>query len=150
MEGENDNNLLAKPRLLPWVTWRENPRGAKAKRSARYTIDEFGIKVGTERTYKSWKKKQAEGKLHVAYEGVYFVEKAGNRPCYKIHRSRMEQPEDDGVLDVVLYIDTETWLQVGSTLRGKNRELIGDYYFRDLVLNPKYPAGHFSAQLLGK
>jgi hypothetical protein len=150
VQGENNNKMLVKPTLLPFSTWQKDPRGPEAMAATRYSMDEFGIKIGTERVVSTWKKKQQEGKLHVAYEGVYYVEKAGNRPCYKIHRSQMKEPEDDGVMDVVLYIDTETWLQVGTTLRNKDRHLIGDYYFRDLRLNPEFPPGHFNQTLLSK
>ena len=123
---------------------------SKALDSARYTIDEFGIRLGTERTYKTWKERQAEGNLHVDYEGVQKVQKAGDRDCYVLHRTKMTKPEDDGVLDVVLYIDKETWLQVGSILRGDKGKLIGEYFFRDLTLNPNFAPNHFSPALLSK
>jgi hypothetical protein len=150
VKGENNDKLLAKPKIFPLITWTEDPRGEKAKRNGRYTIDEFGIKIGTQRVLRTWSKKKAEGKLQVECEGIFKVERAGNRECYKIHRTGFEHPEEDGVFDVVIYIDTETWLQVGSTLRDQKGQLIADYYFSDIRLNPDFPPNHFSRDLLKK
>lgn len=148
--GKNNDKILAKPRLLPWITWRDDVRGAKAKRSSRYTIDEFGIKKGLERIIKTWKQKKTENKLHAEYEGVFYVAQVGNRPCYKIHRNKFEYPEEDGITDIVIYIDTETWLQIGTTIRGENGQLIAEYFFRDLRLNPSFPDGYFAEGLLSR
>lgn len=152
VKGENQDKMMARPnnKFLSLIVWEEPPNSPKAKRSGRYTIDEFGIKIGLERVLKTWRQRQADNELHVQYEGVFFVDKAGNRPCYKIHRTKFERPEDDGVFDVIVYIDTETWLQVGSILRDQKGQLIGEYFFRDLQLNPEFPPGYFNREMLKK
>src|SRR3954447_25808102 len=93
VEGQNDNKLLVLP-FIPLFIKTEEPRGATAKSTARYTIDEFGIKIGLARVFNSWTKRRAANDLHVDYEGVFKVPEAGNRPCYKVHRSQFTQVED--------------------------------------------------------
>jgi uncharacterized protein DUF1571 len=150
VQGENKNQMFVlTPLGFIWPGGKD-PRGAEAKNSARYTIDEFGIQIGTRRVYNDWVDRKQRNILHVEYEGVGNVAKAGNVECYIIHRSKIPAPEDDGVLDVRLFIDTKTWLQVGTILKGKDDQLIGEYFFRDLRLNPKevLEPGHFNKNLL--
>ncbi len=150
VEGKNEGKMWAKP-SIPFVPLQtRDPRGDEALRNGRYTIDDFGIKIGTERVIRTWKRIQAEGKLFVKYEGIFEVPQLNNRPCYKIHRFGIKKPEEDGVMDVVLFIDTKTLLQVGTILRGKDGQLIGSYFFRDLRLNPNFPPNYFTKDLLLK
>ncbi len=154
VEGENSNQLLVRPNsLLSFIPATADPHGELAKSSARYTIDQFGIKKGLERVYKSWTRQKEAHNLHVEYEGVTDkCDQLGNRPCYVIHRTKMPHPEDDGVMDVRLYFDKETWLQVGTQLRDKDGKLIADYFFRDLTINPPeiFAKGHFGRELVNK
>jgi hypothetical protein len=151
VEGENDNQILVRPTgfagFLVSVVKRplDHP---DVKASGRYGIEEFGLQKGTERTLGPWQAARARGQLHVAYEGVYRLAETGGRPCYKLHRTRYERPEDDGITDLVLYIDMETWLQTGSVLRGEGGRLIGEYYFRDIRLNPRFAPDQFTAAAL--
>lgn len=133
----------------------EKPVDAKeAKDSTRYTVDEFGIRKGTERTLARWKEMKEKNQLHVRYLGVKTLPQLGNRPCYVFHRHGIEKPEDDGIEDVTIYLDQENWLQIGSILLGKTingeREIIGKYFFRDLRLNPDFPPDAFVPAALRK
>jgi outer membrane lipoprotein-sorting protein len=56
-------------------------------------------------------------------------------------------PEDDGLTRVTLMFDTETLLQTGSVLLSGD-DLLATYYFRDVKLNPKFDADHFSPERL--
>ena len=95
-----------------------------------------------------WKKARDARALHVEYEGVHRVPELGDRTCYKLHRTRFAQPEDDGVTDLTLYIDTETLLQVGSVLKGPDGELVAQYFFRDIRLNPTFDPNQFTRAAL--
>jgi hypothetical protein len=150
VQGQFDNNLQVMPAgLISFVGVQQRSlTAADVKESGRYGIDEFGLKKATERSLDAWRRAQARGALHIHYEGVCYLPKAGNRPCYKLHRSPYEQPEEDGITDLVLYIDTETWLQVGSILHGADGRLIGEYYFRDIHLNPTFAADQFTRAAL--
>jgi hypothetical protein len=147
VSGENDGKMLVK--FLPFLpVLSKGLDDTQVKNSGRYGIDEFGMQMGIERTVREWREARAENKLNVKYEGIYLVPEVGNVPCYKLHRTGNTDPE--GIADVILYIDTEHWLQVGSILRGEKHQLIGEYFFRDIQLNPDFPPGHFGRELLNK
>jgi hypothetical protein len=150
VRGENDDKMLVLPSGLARLVGilRRDPNGPEARKAGRYPITEFGIKVGTERTLAAWVKARREHALHVAYLGERPVPEAGDRTCYVLRRTRYLRPEEGGVTEATLYIDKETWLQVGSVLRGAGGELIGTYYFRNIQLNPNFPPGTFSAAAL--
>jgi outer membrane lipoprotein-sorting protein len=60
------------------------------------------------------------------------------------------KPEEDGVTDLTIYIDKETWLQVGSVLKGDNDQYIAQYFFRDIKLNPEFTRETFAKEALTK
>ena len=49
---------------------------------------------------------------------------------------------------MTVYLDTQTWLQVGTRLVDGEEQLIGEYFFRDVRLNPDLPPEHFSDKQL--
>jgi hypothetical protein len=126
----------------------------------------FGIKFGTLRTLTFAKKAKENGKLDMDYLGTdgdwhkcgpdakvslgeQVVAPAGNRACYVLRRHYTEE-ENDGVLELKIFVDKQNWLQVGSIVEGKfeepnskKRYLIGEYYFRDIELNPKFSPNQF-------
>jgi hypothetical protein len=145
VEGENDGKMQARPSgfgvgfLILSVALDSND----AKQSGRYTIAQFGMKLGTERSLASMLKAREHGGLHVVYQGAFNVPEVGNRICYKFLRKPYEPLEEEGVNELTIYIDTETWLQVGSELRDLKGELIAEYYFRDIKLNPEFKSNQF-------
>ena len=58
--------------------------------------------------------------------------------------------EEDGITELTTYIDKETWLQVGSVLKGEENKLVASYYFRDIKLNPDYKADQFTKAAVGE
>ena len=64
------------------------------------------------------------------------------------HRDRYARPENDGVLELTVYVDKETLLQVGSTVKGEDGKLIGEYFFRDIHFNPDFKAEQFTREAL--
>ena len=70
------------------------------------------------------------------------VREAGDRLCYALRRTCAE-PEEDQVTEVTIYIDKETWFQIGSVLKAEDGKLIGEYIFRDIHLNPTFKPNQF-------
>lgn len=153
VEGENDGKLLVKPHgtiaKLAGIVKRD-PEGSDAKKSGRYSLKQFGFKDATLRALASWKAAKAEDALHVELVGEEKVKECGDRACWVVKRSKYKKPEADGVTETTLYFDKETWLQVGSILRGEGGKLIGEYFFRDVQLNPKFDDDAFRREALEK
>jgi len=151
VKGENDDKALARPakplyRLLRGDVVQFDVDGAEARRSGRYTLSEFGLKKGSQRTLAAWKKARQKKTLHVEYEGTHTVKELDDRRCYKFH-ARYDQPSDDGLTELTIYIDEQTLLQVGSILKTGNK-LVATYFFRDIKLNPKFKEGQFKPSAL--
>ena len=144
--GQNDGQVVIKPAglgsFLKSVT--RDPEGPDARRSGRYTLKEFGLRMALARTLGSWQAAQKDGTLHVEYGGKVKVKEAGDRECYKLHRTKFAKPEGDGSTDLTMYVDVETWLPLGTVLKGEDGRLIGEYYFRDLRLNPEFARDQFT------
>jgi hypothetical protein len=119
-----------------------------ARESGRYPITEFGLRKAMQRVATNWKKAQNAKALHVEYLGIHKVPEAGNRACHKFRRTKYARPEDDGVTELILYIDTENLLQVGSILKDENGEMIGEYYFSNIKLNPQFRDNQFERAAL--
>jgi hypothetical protein len=150
VEGENGGKMLAKPAGVAGIFVKVAERdvdGEDARQSGRYTMKEFGFKAAIEKTYRDWKAAKEKGTLHVQYLGVRKVREAGDRLCYTLRRT-CTVPEEDGVTDVTIFIDKENWLQVGSILKGSDGKLIGEYFFRDLHINPEFKPNQFKRSAL--
>lgn len=150
VEGENDGLMCVRPanEVLKRVvgTARKKVDCDEAKDSARYQMTEFGVRCGTERTYKAWKALKDRGvKLNIEYQGIQRLEKVG-RDCHVVKRY-CNEPEEEGMTDVTVYLDVETMMQVGSVLKAGN-ELIGEYYFKDIKINPTFEANRFKQEIL--
>ncbi|MCS6852493.1 MAG: DUF1571 domain-containing protein [Gemmataceae bacterium] len=140
VEGENDGMMLARPqgslaRLAVGKVVRRDPDGADARATSRYSIKEAGPRNALERTLKSWKAAQERNILTIRYRGIDKIKETGGRPCY-VFEATFSQPQTEGTLHVTVYVDTETWLQTGSVLRGAQNRLLGAYFFRDVQVNP--------------
>ena len=150
VKGENKDKMLARPAgllglagVLPFDT--DSP---KAKKAGRYLITQFGIKLGTERTRKAMLSAQTRNALFWDYKGIFLVPEVGNRRCYKLVRTPYEPLEDEGVYELTIYLDVETWLQVGSILKGPNDQFIAEYFFRDVRINPAFKENQFKKSAL--
>jgi hypothetical protein len=132
-----------------------DPEGKQARQSGRYPLTEFGIEIGTRRALAAMKAARRRGSLRVEYLGEVRVKEAGNRLCWGLRRTGYEKPEPDGftpardgITQATFYFDKETWLQVGSILKGEENRLIGEYFFRDIQLNPEFKPGTFTPEAL--
>ncbi len=148
--GENDGKMLVHPTgligdLKPVAA--VDPHGALARDAGRYPITDFGLQKTLQRTLHDWKAAQEQGTLHAEYLGVRKVKRTGDRPCYVLRRT-MTQPDADGVKEVMVFLDEETWYSVGTVLRGEGDELIGEYLYRDIRLNPQFSPDQFTRAAL--
>ena len=144
VEGENDNQMRCRPNgLVGFLLVSRKLDSPDSKGSGRYTIDQFGFKRSTQRTLGSMRDAQARGALFIKYAGMVKLKEVGDRPCYKFIRSPYSPPEEEGVNELTLYFDVENWLQVGSVLRNSKGELLAEYYFRDVQLNPRFDNKQF-------
>jgi hypothetical protein len=143
VDGSNGGNMLVRPTVFP-ITVQRDPDGTEARQSGRYSVKEFGIQKGMGRTLSSWKAARDKDELHVEYLGEVRVKEAGDRPCLALRRTRYARPENDGVMELTVYLDKENWLQVGSVVKGQEGKLIGAYYFRDLKVNPDFEPDRFT------
>jgi hypothetical protein len=150
VKGQNGDQLLVRPAGLLAVAGvvTRDPNGRDAKKGGRYPLTEFGIKIGMQRTVDSWRKAKKDDNLHLEYLGVKSIKESGDRPCWVLKRTGYKKPEEDGITELTVYIDKENWLQVGNVLKGEKGRLIGEYFFRDIQLNPDFKPGTFSRDAL--
>jgi hypothetical protein len=145
VEGQNDGKMWgigAGPLRFAGLQ-AYDPEGEKAQASGRYFITSFGFERSTKRTLVAMEKAAAKNALHVDYEGIVTVSKLGDMKCYKLVR-RYDAVEEDALGELDLYFDTEHWLQVGSQLKTLKGENLGEYFLRDVVINPKFDAKTFT------
>lgn len=163
-KGENNGQLKAKSLL---GIQDSDTNGFLARRSSRFSIQDFGIYRGTLRTYTVWKRAHETGRLKTEYLGTKPVPELNGRVCHHIRRT-VDPPEVDNfslaetevkspakfpkdtIGQVTIMVDVETWLHLGSDIRHPDGSLIAGYYFRDLQVNPKFDRGQFHPDVLKK
>jgi hypothetical protein len=152
VRGENNDQLLVVPSgPFSFVgIVKRDPNGSDAKKAGRYPLTEFGIKIGMQRTLTSWLKANQEDALQVHYLGQKRIKEAGDRLCWILRRTGYKHAEEDAISELTIYVDTETWLQVGSIIKGSEGQLIGEYFFRNVHLNPQLPPDTFTPEGLKK
>lgn len=160
------------------VTWQRekrfgapvsDPMGANsalAQGQSRYCIRDAGLYRTLLRTHTAWKARQDAGEFKYEYLGTEVVEKAGGRECHKIRRICVRTEVDafelggkasndpkvvaaEGFTEVVLYIDRERWLQVGSEVyrtEGDTKVTVGTYFFRDVDLKSTFADDTFDRE----
>lgn len=149
--GENDGMMLAHPtgvagKLVKVV--KRKVDSEEARESGRYTLDQFGFKNSLKRILGSMQDAKKKNNLHLEFLGEAKVLESDQRICFKLKRT-YAQPENDGTQELTVYVDRENFLPVGIVVKGKidpasgNRELLGEYFFRDLRLNPQISAAQF-------
>jgi hypothetical protein len=143
---------------------------ALARSQSRYCIRDAGLYRSMLRTHEAWKHLKEAGELKTEYLGKKTPPQIG-RECYvvKRHCPRTEidsfeiggtasndpaEVAKEGFTEVTIYVDAERWLQVGTELYRTEpdgtRVLVGQYYMRDVQLNPTIPADAFTVEGLTK
>jgi hypothetical protein len=72
---------------------------------------------------------------------------APNRSCYVLRRTSLK-PNKSGITEATIYIDEQTWFEVGTVLTGPGQRLIGECLFRDIHRNPKLKSDQFQPSAL--
>ena len=151
VEGRDNDKMLVLPVLLRWSgrLVEQDPDGSMAHNCARYTIREFSVRQGTERTVKAWRAAQEKGTLRVEYCGVQPIPELNGRKCHLLKRT-CDPPEEEGLVHLEVMIDAETWLQTGSRLVDGDGNLIASYFFPELQVNPQFAEEQFTKDTLRK
>jgi Protein of unknown function (DUF1571) len=148
VEGQNDDKILARPFVTLLPIMERALDDPDAKKSGRYTMAEFGMGIAVKRTRAAMRIAEARGTLHVRYLGEFKLKEAGDRVCHKFIRTPYDPLEEDALNELTIYIDRETWLQVGSILRDPQGHLLAEYFFRDIVTNPTFSENQFTRKAL--
>lgn len=149
VEGENDGLLIVRALDATIGPIKELAiNDSQVKATSRFPITESGMQKGARATLDSMRIAWETQTLFISYEGIVRVKEVGDRLCYKLIRSPQVPPEEDGVNELIVYIDLETHLQVGSVLLDAKGALIAEYYFRDIDINPTMKADQFTRKAL--
>lgn len=154
VEGENKDRggktqMLVQPNggfLGKFVVSRD-PRGPDARASAHYPLDDFGFYNNQTRTLKAWQTNFKRGTQKVEFLGMKKVKELDDRLCFSL-RATTTTPVADGVAELTSYFDAETWFQTGSIIKDKDGKLMGEYYFREVQLNPEFKPEQFTKDAL--
>jgi hypothetical protein len=152
VKGENKDKMLCRPagkaaRFIAGDVVEREVDGSDARAAGRYTLNEFGMKIGLARTHADWSVAREERDLQTEYLGIKKLKEAGDLPCYAVRRTQ-KKPDRDGVAECTIYIDSKNWLPVGTVLKDEKGNLIGAYYWRDIELNPKFKKDQFEKSAL--
>jgi hypothetical protein len=138
VDGENKNMIGARPTIEFLGVWWKTLDNPAVKATSRFPVTEFGIYKGAKSTIDAMRAAETRKTLFVKYHGVECVKELGDRHCYKLVRGPYDPPEVDGINELTVYIDAETLMQTGSILKDANGNLIAEYFFRDIELNPTF------------
>ncbi len=163
--GEKDPMVIYRPGAL-FEEQAVAPKGADARKTARLGIEESGLSHAVRRTHAAWAAIEKRGELKVEHLGIQSHPDTGNRPCHVLRRTCQADEIDPFVTSeppvavtarnradafdaVTIWIDRETWLQVGTeqTRRG---ELVARYFFRLTETNPTFTKDEFTPAGLRK
>ncbi len=149
--GEHNNHMQTLTSLGNSMSI--DPKGMMPRGASRYCITDGGIYRGMLRTFDAWKKRQEKGELNAHFLGIQHPPELGGRACYVIQRRctnpevdsfSLDEPSDpkadprrDGSAEVTAYIDVELWLHTGTMLKRADGSVLGEYWFRDVVLAKK-------------
>ncbi len=138
-----------------------SPTDGTARSAARYSLAEAGLGHTLNRTLSAWSYARERGPGTIAYVGSRPVPELGGKRCHVLRRTCTPpesdrflasdpEPSGDPFATATVLLDPEAWVQVGAELRRADGELVGSYYFRDVVLNPTFTAKDFTRDGLAK
>ena len=96
--------------------------------------------VGAHAVSSAWRPKSSGLEKFGAMSQSGSAEKEGMFPPTRVKAT--------GVVETTVYVDKENWLQVGTVLKGPNDELLGAYFYRDILFNPNFAADQFQPAAL--
>ena len=164
--GENAGNMTVwRPNALLAKSLKLGTKESLARAASRYCLAESGLYHGQLRTFVRWKAVQEAGAMKIEYRGKKAVPELGGTICHELVRHCQpaecdrycsdEKPKPaegapDAFSTATIFLDAETGYQVGARLTRADGELVGSYFFRDITLNPVFPAGQFTTDAFHK
>jgi len=162
--GAKEPFLVHRPDAFLQKVSSVGPRDASARAAARMGIEESGFAHAVRRTQLAWADAEKQGTLKVEYLGIQTHPDLGDRPCHVLKRTCAGDQIDPFVLSeppvgvtetnradsfdaVTIWIDRETWLQLG-TEQTRHGELVARYFFRVTERNPAFDKDEFSPAAL--
>jgi hypothetical protein len=145
---ETEGYLVAVPTLNPFQQVDRMLNDPQVEATSRFPISEFGVYKGAKSTFDAMRAAKEKGTLHVKYEGKMAVKEVGGNECFKLVRTPYNPPEVDNINELTVYIDCKTLLQVGSVLKDPDGNLIAEYFFLDIKLNPTFDEDQFTRKKL--
>jgi len=164
VKGQHDGDMIGwRPDAFLKKTT-VSTRESRARDASRFSIEEFGLYHGALRTYRAWTAARDSGAWNCKYIETKAIPELDGHVCHVIQRI-CEPDEFDAFLTgekppvapattadsfhtITIMLDAETWLQTGAILERANRELVASYFFRDVQLNPTFPADQFTKEAL--
>jgi hypothetical protein len=161
VEGENRDEMLTwRPTALLKKENLVSTKSAPARDASRYCIRDIGFRTVMLRTLTAYEKHHAAGTLKYEYLGRRPIPELNGRVCHVLRRINPsleldgfaldeQSPTDaaaiekDGFTTVTTYVDAERWIQIGTELR-RGDTVVGAYYYKDVELNPSFPADTFT------
>jgi hypothetical protein len=147
VEGENGGRFLAHPRgrLARRVAGDVVERDLDSPSGQR--LSRFGLKRELERTLTIYRQAREKAPVTVTYLGQQKLKEAGDRLCYVL-RFRSDQPLHRGGNEMTVYVDRETWLEVGLVIKEEGGKVMAEYFFRDIKINPAFKPDQFKRSAL--
>lgn len=138
-----------------------SPTDAPARSASRYSLTEAGLGHTLGRTLAAWGRARDGGHGTIDSLGCRPIPDLAGRPCHVLRRTCTPpegdrfltadpDPSGDPFATATIYLDPETWLQVGAELRRADGELVGRYLFQHVQLNPTLTANDFTREALAQ
>ena len=138
VEGENDGNMVILPRgilSLGGLALRK-PDSSQVMDGHRYSITRFGMTDSLGRNLQTWIDAKFRDKLETRWLGLQATPELEGKQCLVLTREHYDQPEEDGVEGMTLWLDPETGQQLGSRVVDGKGVLIAEYWYLDVKNNP--------------
>lgn len=141
VQGGSDGKVQVRTAYARWVF----PFDLDSSRTK--SLKNFGLKRATERLLNEVNSGLADGEVRADYLGDQTLEALKNRPCHQVS-VHFAVPREKGVTDIEAYLDKDSWLQIGTVLKSGTGDVVGDYFFTDLQINPEIRADQFEKTAL--
>lgn len=152
--GANDNQIVCRPksaiaRAVAGSAVAVDPYGRDAKGGGRVAVPDSGLLKTAEHIIGAWEKAKEDGRLQVEYLGVSTIEELDGGSCHMFRRT-LDTTDAEGLHQVTVGLDVETWQPVVNILTDANGKLIASYHFKNFKPVDEFPASAFEKSALSK
>lgn len=134
-----------------------SPTDASARRSSRYSPTEAGLGHTLQRTLVAWSAARQAGTLDFEFQGRRAVLECGGVECFVLKRTCSVPERDPFLIDeprttsakdgskfITIHLDAQSGRQVGAEMYREDGSLLGSYFFKNVIWNPKFAANEFN------